>query len=80
MVVDDDDDDDDEDDEDDVDGGVVEGVFDYSELQGLCDAHLRGTFCEHYHLHHAVVLDDDVTDDDNIDDYDCTATGDNEDQ
>ena len=76
MVVDDDDDDDDEDD-DDVDGGVVEGVFDYSELQGLCDAHLRGTFCEHYHLHHAVVLDDDVTTD-IIDDYDCTGTGDNE--
>ena len=73
MVVDDDDDDDEDDD--DVDGGVVEGVFDYSELQDLCDAHLRGTFCEHYHLHHAVVLDDDVTDD-----YDCTATGDNEDQ
>ena len=74
MVVD-DDDDDDEDDEDDVDGGVVVGVFDYSELQGLCDAHLRGTFCEHYHPQHAVVLDDD---DDVTDDYGGTATGDNE--
>ena len=71
MVV---DDDDDEDDDDDVDGGVVVGVFDYSELQGLCDAHLRGTFCEHYHPHHAVVLDDD----DVTDDYGGTATGDNE--
>ena len=52
-------------------GGVVEVVFDSSELQDLCDAHLLGTFCERYHLHHAVVLDDD-DDDDIIDDDECT--------
>ena len=60
-----------DDDEADGDGGVVGEVFDYSELQGLYDAHLQGTYCEHCHPHHAVVRDDD--DDDIIDDdYDCT--------
>ena len=58
------------DDDGDGDGGVVEEVFDYSELQDLCDAHLQGTSCEHYHLHHAVVLDDNDGNDDDDDDAD----------
>ena len=54
-------------------GGVEEEVFDYLEHRDLCDARPQETFFEHYHPHHAVVLDDDTGE--NTDDTDAYGEG-----
>ena len=59
--------------EDEDNDGVEEEVFNYLELRDLCNDRPHETFFEHYHLHHAEVLEDDT--DENTDDTDAYGEG-----